>query len=66
MACSPKAPTFGAPKSKYRAQVTPAKRGKGNKVKTASDKQDQTPAERRVTMTWPLSHIPVLRGTGTS
>ena len=52
MACSPKAPTFGAPNSKYRAQVTPAKRGKGNKAKTASDKQDQTPAERRAAMTW--------------
>lgn len=51
-----------APNSKHRAQVIPARR---NKVKKPLD-EEQTPAERRVAMTWPLSHIPVLRGTGTS
>jgi hypothetical protein len=39
-----------APHSKYRALVTPAKRGKGKKVRAADQAQDQTPAERR---TWP-------------
>jgi hypothetical protein len=52
MACSPKAPTFGAPNSKHRALVTPAKRGKGNKLKGAEETQDQTQAERRAAMTW--------------
>ena len=41
-----------APNSKYRARVTPARRGKGKKVKTAPEKPDQTPAERRTSMTW--------------
>jgi len=41
-----------APNSKYRALVTPSKRGKGNKVKTPQDAQDQTPAEKRASMTW--------------
>jgi len=53
-----------APNSKHRAQVTPAKRGKVKKIRPPG--QDQTTAERRAAMTWPLSHIPVLRGTGTS
>ena len=52
-----------APNSKYRARVTPAKRGKGKKIRTHDKKQDQTPAERRASMTWPLSHIRVLRAT---
>jgi len=55
-----------APNSKYRAQVTPAKRGRGKKVKIPEGTQDQTPAEKRASMTWPLPHIRVLRGTGTS
>ena len=55
-----------APHSKYRALVTPAKRGKGKKGIAATQQPDQTPAERRVSMTWPLSHIRVLHGTGTS
>ncbi len=55
-----------APNSKYRALVTPARRGKGRKTKSLDETQDQTCAERRASMTWPLSHIPVLRGTGTS
>ena len=55
-----------APNSKYRVLVTPAKRGRGKKVKTPDEAQDQTAAEKRASMTWPLSHIPVLRGTGTS
>jgi len=33
-------------------EVTPATRGKGGKIKTANDKQDQTPAERHAAMTW--------------
>ena len=36
-----------APNSKYRAWVTPAKRGKGNRAKAVDDTQEQTPAERR-------------------
>jgi hypothetical protein len=41
-----------APNSHYRARVTPAKRGKGKKVRTTQEKQDQTPAERHAAMTW--------------
>ena len=41
-----------APNSKHRVQVTPAKRGKGNQVKVPNETQDQTPAERRASMTW--------------
>jgi hypothetical protein len=39
-----------APNSHYRAEVTPAKRGKGNKVKVSDE--PQTPVERRAAMTW--------------
>jgi len=45
-----------APNSKYRARVTPAKRGQGRKKKPLDETQDQTPAERRVSMTW--AHLP--------
>ena len=55
-----------APHSKYRALVTPAKRGKGKKGIEAQQQPDQTAAERQASMTWPLPHIHVLRGTGTS
>ncbi len=41
-----------APNSKYRALVTPARRGKGKKAKATQQQQDQTPAERRASMTW--------------
>ena len=41
-----------APHSAHRAQVTPAKRGKGNKARTADAAEDTTPAERRAAMTW--------------
>jgi len=41
-----------APNSKYRVLVTPAKRGKGKKVKTPNEEQDQTAAEKRASMTW--------------
>ncbi len=41
-----------APNSKYRALVTPAKRGKSKKAITAETRQNQTPAERRASMTW--------------
>ncbi len=33
-----------APNSKHRAQVTPAKRGRGNQARTEDETQDQTPA----------------------
>ena len=52
------------PNSKHRALVTPAKRGKGNKAK--APEEGQTRAERHSAMTWPLSHILVLRGTWAS
>ena len=32
--------------------MTPSKRGKGNKVKTPPEAPDQTPAEKRASMTW--------------
>jgi len=41
-----------APNSKYRGLVTPAKRGRGKKVKTPDEVQDQSPAEKRASMTW--------------
>ena len=40
-----------APNSKYRARVTPARRGKRKKPHSA-DEIDQTPAEKRSSMTW--------------
>jgi hypothetical protein len=40
-----------APNSKYRVTVTPAKRGKRKKLHSA-DEADQTPAEKRASMTW--------------
>jgi hypothetical protein len=40
-----------APNSSHRARVTPAKRGKGNKLKAPDEPQDQTPTERRAAMT---------------
>jgi len=41
-----------APNSKYRARVTPAKRGKGRKTRAATNNPDETPAERHAAMTW--------------
>ena len=41
-----------APNSKHRALVTPAKRGKGSKLKVPDEAKDKTPAERRAAMTW--------------
>ena len=41
-----------APNSAHRARVTPAKRGKGNKARTADAPEDTKPAERRAAMTW--------------
>jgi hypothetical protein len=41
-----------APNSKHRAQVTPAKRGKGTKRPATGDSAEQTPGERRASMTW--------------
>ena len=40
-----------APNSKYRARVTPARRGKRKKSNLANE-ADQTPAEKRASMTW--------------
>ena len=40
-----------APNSKYRAKVTPARRGKRKKPHSA-DESDQTLAEKRASMTW--------------
>ena len=40
-----------APNSKYRARVTPASRGKRKKCHAGSE-PDQTPAEKRTSMTW--------------
>ncbi len=41
-----------APNSKHRAAVTPAKRGKGTKRPATGDSAEQTPAERRASMSW--------------
>lgn len=41
-----------APNSRHRAVVTTAQRGKGNKAKALDEAQDQTPIERRASMTW--------------
>lgn len=41
-----------APKSKYRARVTPAKSCRGGRHATTADPQERTPAERRAAMTW--------------
>jgi hypothetical protein len=41
-----------APNSKYRALVTPAKRGKSNKREENGKKGDCVPANRHVAMTW--------------
>jgi hypothetical protein len=40
-----------APNSKYRSRVTPARRGKCKKTQSP-DEPDQTPAEKRASMTW--------------
>jgi len=41
-----------APNSKHRARVTPAKRGKGSEPKACADGPEETPRERRASMTW--------------
>ena len=41
-----------APNSKYRARVTPAKRGRGGRHATTADPEERTAAERRAAMTW--------------
>ena len=41
-----------APNSTYRAFVTPAKRGKGNKPTPRGEHQAHTRTERRASMTW--------------
>jgi hypothetical protein len=49
MGCSPKAPTFGAPNSKHRGLITPAKQGKG---KAPPETQKTPPLERHIAITW--------------
>jgi hypothetical protein len=44
-----------APNSAHRARVTPARRGRGNKPKVTDKGQEQTPAERRESMSFKLS-----------
>jgi len=41
-----------APNSKYRAVVTPAKRGKGSKSRLAEGQGEKTPVQRHTAMTW--------------
>jgi len=41
-----------APNSKYRARVTPGKRGRGGRHARTANPEEPTPAERRVAMTW--------------
>jgi hypothetical protein len=41
-----------APRSKSRALVTPAKRGTASRATARQERPDQTPAERRASMTW--------------
>jgi Putative transposase len=41
-----------APNSKHRTGITPARRGKGKQSKVPDDGHDQTPTERRASMTW--------------
>jgi hypothetical protein len=41
-----------APNSKYRARVTPARRGRGGRHVTTADREERTLAERRAAMTW--------------
>jgi hypothetical protein len=41
-----------APNSKYRALVTPAKRGKGSKPNGADGQDEKTPVQRHAAMTW--------------
>ena len=41
-----------APNSEYRAQVTPAKRGRGGQRAATTDLDEPTPAERRAALTW--------------
>jgi len=56
-----------APSSRLRGQITPARRGKGGRPgadPTADNNHE--PARPRQSMTWPLPHILVLRGTGSS
>lgn len=38
--------------SKYRARVTPAKRGRRKKIVAPNEAREQTPAEQRSSMTW--------------
>jgi len=40
-----------APNSQYRSKITPTRRGKRKKP-CSVDEADQTPAEKRVSMTW--------------
>jgi hypothetical protein len=41
-----------APNSRYRARVTPVKRGRGGRHASTADPEERTPTERRAAMTW--------------
>jgi hypothetical protein len=41
-----------APNSAHRSQVTPARRGRGNKPKAPAEEQQTTPGERHAAMSW--------------
>ncbi len=41
--------------SKHRAQVTPAKKGKGKENQDADEPEEKTPEQRRKAMTWAQS-----------
>jgi hypothetical protein len=41
-----------APNSKHRAEITPAKRGKGKPASSRKEGEAKTPAESRAAMTW--------------
>ncbi len=47
------------PNSKYRARVTPAKRGWGGRHAATADPEERTAAERRAAMTWAQRLKPV-------
>ena len=53
-----------APNSKHRVLVTPAKRGKGSKLKSPDEAKDKTPAERRAAMTCTRGHKGATPETG--
>jgi hypothetical protein len=47
-----------APNSRYRARITPARRGRGAKPTKQTQTEDRTPAEQRSAMRWAKRHGP--------